>query len=103
MAYIKIFVNLRGKKGLPFERKAKIIVKDGVSITSYDDPKFTKVVYDKMIADGKKVTFTDQVLVEEYPKLNKEAIVQKLKTEMDNLAHKLRKTMTVSFSKEYIK
>ena len=104
MTYIKICVNLKGKGIMAStSRKAKVIIKDGVSLTSYDNLKFTETTYKKMIKDGKKVNFSNGVIIEEKKDQKKEDIAELFIKDLHDLRKHFGKTMDVTYTKELVK
>jgi len=103
MSYIKIFVSLKGKKGNPISQQCKVIVRDGITATSYNDPAYTKTVYDKMTADGKEVSYADDILIEKYPDKKKEAIADFIIDQANLIGDKFKGMIDININRELIK
>lgn len=102
MAYILIKVRMRNKIGGKMIT-GKAIVKDDVSLTTYDDPRITKGSFKAMKKQGKDCSIEDGVLIEHYPGLSKEEIAKKVEIDLKNLQIKFRKIMEIEYARKVIK
>ena len=81
-SYILISILIRSK----FERKTtkgKAIIKDGVSLTSYDDPNINKRSF-RAMKRKKDCELQNGILIEHLPGIKKEEIASKIEIETGN-------------------
>lgn len=102
MAYILIKVMMRNKIGGKIV-VGKSIIKDGVSLTTYDDPRITQRSFKAMKKKGKDCSMDDGVLIEYYPGLEKGEIAKKIETDLKNLGEKFKRIMDIDYTRKVVK
>jgi hypothetical protein len=81
----------------------KAIVRDEISLTTYNDQNQTKITFEALKKQGRDVKFIDGVLIEKYPEMKKEQIAEKLIGEIKILKDKLNKVMKIKYNQQLIK
>jgi len=97
--YILIRMKSRAKIGNK-ELNGKVICKDGVCLTTFDDPKQTKKTYEAMKKEGKEVALEGNILVEMIKGAKKEEIAEKIIKEMQVLSKNLSPLMEITYQVE---
>lgn len=89
MKYTTIYLSLRSPKGKLVN--GTIVVRDGFALSTFTDPNLAKQLYDYDIANGEDVAYNKKhnAYIKRYPKMKKEAIVKKLKVEIQNAGGQL--------------
>ncbi len=102
MTYILIKVKLKSKfGGKPTNGKA--IVKDNVSLTTYDDLNINKRSFKAMQKQGKECALEKGVLIERYPDMKKEKIAEKIEGDLKNLQAKFKKILDLNWNREAVR
>ena len=102
MTYVLIKVKMKSKFGGKITN-GKAIVKDGVSLTTYDDPNINKRSFKAMQKQGKECGLENGVLIERYHGDKKEKIVEKIITDIKNFQVKFKKVLDLNYKMEVMK
>lgn len=102
MVYLLIKVKIKSKFGGKMTR-GKAIVKDGVSLTTYDDPNINKRSFKAMQKQGKECSLQNGILIERYDDVKKEKIAEKIIEDLKNLQTKFQKILDINYTQEVVK
>ncbi len=102
MAYLLIEVKIKSKFGAK-ATKGKAIIKDGVSLTTYDDPNINKRSFKAMQKQGKECALEKGILIERYPDVKKEKIAEKIEGDLKNLQAKFKKILDLNYTREVVR
>jgi len=84
-------------------QRAKVVIKDGYSLLTYEDPKQTKGTYEAMVKDGKKCDMKEGMIVEYYEGKTAHEIKEMVEKDISNLTNKYSKFMDVNHSVNFYK
>ena len=102
MAYILIKVKMKSKFGGKITN-GKAIIKDGVSLTTYDDPNINKRSFKTMQKQGRECGLENGILIERYLGFTKEKITEKIITDLKNLQTKFKKVLDLNYTMEVVR
>ena len=83
--------------------RAKVVIKEGYSLLTYDDPKQTKATYEAMVKDGKRCDMKEGMIVEYYEGKTAHQIKEAVEKDIAKLRDKYSKFMDVTHSVNFIK
>ena len=102
MGYIEIRVRMRSRFGAKITN-GKSIIKDGVALTTYDDPKITENSFKAMQKQGKECELKKGILVERYDGMSKEEIADKIKEDVKKIQAKFKGIMDINYTRRVVK
>lgn len=103
MAYIEIYLKMQNKALKSQLIEGKAIVKNGVSLTTYKDPNYTKRTFAALKKLGKNCEFKDNVIVELYEGQKMEEIADSIIATIKQLKQKYSLIMDVEYTRRKVK
>lgn len=83
--------------------QGKAIVKDGVSLTTYNDPRQTKSTFLALQKAGKKCEMKEDVIVEYYDGLKAAEISKIIEKNIKDLSEKMQRYMKINYNIQHFK
>jgi len=102
MSHIIIYFQMMSKHVKGQGQRAKVVIKDGYSLLTYEDKKQTKTTYEAMKKDGKKCDMKEGMIVEYYEGKTCHEIKDLVQQDIKNLVDKYKKFMDVTHSVNFI-
>ena len=102
MGHIVIKVKLKSKFGQQ-KVEGKSIVKEGVSLTVYTDPRITKSSFAAMKKAGKDCELREGTIIERYKDMTREQIADKIEQDLQHLRARFRKIMIIRHTREVVR
>jgi len=102
MSYALIKVRMKSKLGGQITN-GKVIIKDGVALTTYDNSKITENSFKVMKKQGKECELKNGILVERYDGMKRKEILNKIEKDLQQLQAKFRKIMDLNYTTGVVK
>ena len=103
MGYITIYMQMQSKIGNTLISKGKTIVKDEISLTTFNDPKQTLRTFKMMKKQGKDCSLEKGIIIERFKGLIKDRIADKIEADLEKTAEQLKKIIKIKYWREYEK
>lgn len=102
MSYITIYMELKSKVGAQ-KLIGKAVVKDGQSLTVYNDEKVTKTTYEGLKKQNKPVEMINGAILEHYEGMTAHMIKDKIIGDIEQLKTRVNKMMKITYNVEFHK
>lgn len=99
MGYISIITEMKNRNGGD-KTIGKAICKDGLCLTTYNNPSRTEMVFKAMKKDGKDVYLKEGIIFENIKDKTKEEISSDIEIEIKRLSREYKQFMRVTYVKE---
>ena len=103
MGYIVIHMQMQSKIGNQIISKAKTIIRDEVSLTTFNDKKQTLRTFKTMKKQGKDCSLEKGIIIERFKGMIKDRIADKIEADLEKTANQLKKIIKVKYWREYEK
>jgi len=102
MSHIIIQVKMKDKIARK-KVEGKSIIRDGVALTTYTDPKITQRSFKAMQEQGKECALKGGILVERYADMKMKKIADRIESDLKQISEKLEKIMEVNYTRKFIR
>jgi len=99
MVYTEIYLKMQNKMVKTQLIEGKAIIKNGVALTTYKDPEYTKKTFKALKKTGKACELKDNVIIELYEGESMEEITKKILLQIAQLKEKYKSIMNVTYVK----
>lgn len=103
MSHIVIHMQMKNKIGNQTFARGKSVIKDGVILTTYNNPQITQTHIKGLEKDKKEFSVKDGIIVEIIEGKKAHQIADKIEEDLKQISEKFRKIMEIKISREYVR
>lgn len=103
MSHIVIYMQMKNKIGNQIFAKGKMIVKNGITLTTYNNSQITQMHIKGLEKDKKEFKLKDNVIAEKHQGKKAHQIADKIEKDLKQLSEQFKKVMDVNISREYVR